>query len=199
MATPFLRAYRPADRDAIGQICVLTGDSGADATGKFGDDQLLGDIYALPYVDRHPEFAFVIDLDGEAVGYVIAAPDTEDFNAWFRAQWWPEVSLRYSALRECQPDQAVLANADAVGAEPTAYAAEFPAHLHIDLLPVTRGGGWGRKSMEALFAALTEAGIPGVHLVASATNANAIAFYERLGLERLPSDAGAAAFGKRLG
>ena len=44
-------------------------------------------------------------------------------------------------------------------AEP--YAAEYPAHLHIDLLPELQGQGWGRRLIDTLVAALRERGVRG--------------------------------------
>jgi ribosomal protein S18 acetylase RimI-like enzyme len=63
------------------------------------------------------------------------------------------------------------------------------AHLHIDLEAVAQGQGWGRRLMARFEDELRERGVPGLHLTVSATNSGAIAFYERLGLERRRSDA----------
>ncbi len=41
-------------------------------------------------------------------------------------------------------------------------------------------------------------GVPGLHLTVSATNARAIAFYERLGLERRRADADSVVFVRSL-
>ena len=54
-----IRPYRPSDRADIFDVCVRTGRSGQDATGVYSTDDLLPDIYALPYVDREPELAIV--------------------------------------------------------------------------------------------------------------------------------------------
>ena len=59
-----IRPYQPSDRDAIYEICLGTGRSGEDATGWLENDDVLPDIYALPYVDLSPETAFVVDVDG---------------------------------------------------------------------------------------------------------------------------------------
>lgn len=193
-----IRPYRPSDRDAVADICLRTGDGGADATGQFHDDRLLSDIYVLPYVDRHPEFAFVVDLDGRAVGYVVAAPDTDEFYTWFAQTWWPSVQARYAAYVAVAPDSRTLANAAAIGSKPVRYAATYPAHLHINLLPDAQGGGWGRRLIETELAAIREHGGRGLHLIAAATNTNATAFYERVGFQRLRSDRHSAAFGVTL-
>ena len=83
------------------------------------------------------------------------------------------------------------------GAEP--YGDDHPAHLHIDLLPELQGQGWGRRLIDTLAGALRERGVSGLHLVASADNTGALAFYARLGFTPLPSHAGVQAFALPLG
>ena len=55
---------------------------------------------------------------------------------------------------------------------------KFPAHLHINLSPETRGKGVGSRLLESFEAALRERNIPGVHLVTSSSARN-LSFYER--------------------
>ena len=76
---------------------------------------------------------------------------------------------------------------------------EYPAHLHIDLLPDAQGRGAGRALIEAMAALLTERGVPGVHLNASKANTGAQAFYPRVGFEAIDEDEGSVTFGRRLG
>ncbi len=82
------------------------------------------------------------------------------------------------------------------GAEP--YGAEYPAHLHIDLLPEAQGQSWGRKLIQTLVVALREQGVSGLHLVAGADNTGAIAFYPRVGFTAIPSHQGTQAFARTL-
>jgi ribosomal protein S18 acetylase RimI-like enzyme len=60
----------------------------------------------------------------------------------------------------------------------------WPAHLHIDLLPVARGTGVGRRLMTTWLDTLRADGIPGCHLVTWAENDGAIAFFEAMGFRR---------------
>jgi hypothetical protein len=90
-----IRPYRPSDRSDISDVCVRTGRTGLDATGMYSNDNLLPDIYALPYVDREPELAFVADNGDRVVGYVIATADTRAFARWFAENWWPSVADTY--------------------------------------------------------------------------------------------------------
>src|SRR5690606_2058664 len=44
-----LRKAQWSDYGALNRVCLLTGDSGKDASGREDDPDLLGLIYAVPY------------------------------------------------------------------------------------------------------------------------------------------------------
>lgn len=195
-----LRPFQPGDEPALADVCIRTADSGGDATGLLSDDDIWPAIYVLPYVSRHPELAFVVETDDSRVaGYVVGTPDTEAFEAWFRRDWWPRFADRYPRppQRRTREDDVVgYAYDRAPGTSP--YSAEYPAHLHIDLLPELQGQRWGTVLIERLKLALREKGVPGLHLIAGADNAGALAFYPRVGFTALDSADGVQAFGLAL-
>ena len=200
---PRIRPFRAGDEPALAEICLKTADAGADATGVLDDDDLWAEIFVLPYAARHPEFAFVAEAeDGRVVGYIVSAPDTAEFEDWFATQWWPRFAERWPEPGPATPGETrqhgILryAYGRQGGAQP--FGDEYPAHLHIDLLPEGQGQGLGRRLIETLERALRDAGVPGLHLVATAENAGALAFYPRVGFAPLPSSPGTQAFGKRL-
>lgn len=194
-----IRSFRPGDESALAEICLRTADAGGDATGIFEDDDIWAHVWVLPYLERHPDLAFVVEDGGVVAGYVVATPDTDAFERWFHDEWWPRHAHRWPKPdRNVTPQDGTLLYAYGRGEKPEPYAAEFPAHLHIDLLPRAQGKGAGRRLIETLFAALRERGVPGLHLVASAGNTGAMAFYTRIGLAPLPSPAGARAYGVTL-
>lgn len=193
-----IRPYRPSDRDDIYDICVRTGDSGADASGKFTWSTLLGDVYAAPYVAHDPTLAWVVDDGERAIGYIIATGDTREFVRWFRDEWWPAAGQAYPPEERRPTDNALIAAAERPERMLVDDVEAYPAHLHIDLLPEAQGQGLGRRLVGVLADALRERGIPGLHLTAGATNAGAIAFYERIGFTVLSRDEGGVTFGMRL-
>lgn len=197
-----IRPYQPGDRDAIAEICLRTADNGSDAAGVFEDDALWAEVFALPYVARHPDLAFVVEAeDGRVVGYVIGTDDTDGFEEWFRDEWWPRVAARHplpEVEHTRQDGTLIYAYGRRAGTEPYAGLG-YPAHLHIDLLPEAQGRGLGRRLIETLLDELRRRGVPGLHLVASDKNTGALAFYDRLGLTRLASHPGVQAFGIPLG
>jgi ribosomal protein S18 acetylase RimI-like enzyme len=191
-----IRPYEPTDRADIADICVRTGDNGQDATGLHSPDDLLPDIYALPYVDREPDLAFVVDNGERAVGYILGAADTRAFAEWFSANWWPAVAAKYSDSGES--DRSIVASAADPQRMLNTAVDQYPAHLHIDLLPEAQGQGFGRRLIETLAAALAERDAAGLHLVVGVENTKAQAFYRRVGFTELASDDGGVVLGMEL-
>ncbi|PRB11778.1 GNAT family N-acetyltransferase [Microbacterium sp. MYb62] len=195
-----IRPYRPTDRAALYDICVKTADAGADATGILSDDSLWGDLFAVPYAERHPDLAWVVESDDErTIGYIVATDDTDAFYTWFRDEWWPTLEGRYPRPSEVisREDRMIdYGYSRAPGIEPNTVG--HPAHLHIDLLAETQGQGLGRQLMGTLFAELTGRGVRGLHLGIDPDNAGAAAFYERLGMTRLPAAPGGQIYGVRF-
>ena len=202
-AWPFIRPYRPADRDAVAEVCLRTAAGGGDATGVYSDDALMPEVFALPYVEFAPELAFVVvgpSADsaerggGERVlGYVIGVADTRAFVEWWKREWSPGFRLRHPAPGSPTRQEPGFTEQQllAAGYDPErmliAEVDEYPAHLHIDLLPELQGQGFGRRLIDTLRGALAERGVPAVHLGMDAANTGARAFYDRLGFHELPS------------
>lgn len=193
-----IRPYRPSDLDNLYDICVRTGDSGADATGTFTWSTLLGDVFAAPYVEHDPTLAWVVDNGERAIGYIISTADTREFVRWFRDEWWPATVRKYAPEERTSADSALIGAAERPERMLVDDVDAYPAHLHIDLLPETQGQGLGRRLVTVLADALRERGIPGLHLTAGVNNAGALAFYERIGFTVLSRDDGGVTFGMRL-
>ncbi|NUP51479.1 MAG: GNAT family N-acetyltransferase [Catenulispora sp.] len=188
MPEPTVRLYRPEDRDAVYDICIRTGYNGGDAREVYRDHDLLPDMFAGPYTVLEPDLAFVLDDGGRAVGYVVGTSDTARFARDFRERWLPTVADRHP-LPQGEPTTleesmtALLYRPEHMLAP---EAADYPAHLHIDLLPDYQGRGFGRILLTTLFAALDKAGAARVHLVMATANTAARAFYDRLGFHEIP-------------
>lgn len=187
-----IRGYRPADLDDLYRICLLTADSGRDATALYSDPRLPGEIYAAPYGLFEPDLAFVAE-DAEGVGgYVLGALDSTAFERRLDRDWWPQLRLRYPELRPgeaaalSQPEQITRHHIRQPWTASQELTQRFPSHLHIDLLPRLQGRGLGRRMMDVLIAALRARGSRGLHLFVSRDNERAIAFYRHLGLTELP-------------
>ncbi len=195
-----IRPFAPSDLPALHRICLLTGDAGRDATPLYRDPELLGHYYAVPYAVLEPELCFMLTADGAPCGYVLGTRDTAAFNARAESEWFPALRARLPVPAENDTS----ADADMLRLIHAGYSihpdvGDYPAHLHIDLLPVTQGKGLGRRLIERFLAALRERGVPAVHLGVSERNTGAIAFYEKLGFHLIGAYPGWRAYGLRLG
>ncbi|GHF33555.1 ribosomal protein S18 acetylase RimI-like enzyme [Deinococcus metalli] len=200
---PTIRPACESDRDALYTICLETGDSGEDATGLYADPLILGHVYAGPYLSHAPDYAFVLEDEQGVGGYVIGAPDSRAFEATLEREWWPALRAQYPdpagiPRAERTPDQRIMAIIHDRTRRIGDVADAYPAHLHIDLLPRMQGGGNGRALMERLFAALRDAGVPGVHLGVGERNVRAQGFYRHLGFRELERQGGGITLGLTL-
>ncbi|WP_221327546.1 GNAT family N-acetyltransferase [Actinoplanes sp. L3-i22] len=181
---PEIRPYRPADLAAVYDICVRTADLGGDARGRYSTDELMGDLFAGPYVHLEPDMAFVVDDGGAAVGYVVGTADTATFVKRYRDEWIPLIGEKYPVPPPPPrtPEQDMVALHFHPERMIVAELADHPAHLHIDLLPPYQRRGFGRQLIDAF---VRKAQV-GVHLGMVTTNVRARAFYDRVGFTELP-------------
>ncbi|WP_240917690.1 GNAT family N-acetyltransferase [Phycicoccus sp. HDW14] len=192
---------RPAgapDEPAVRRVCLLTGLAGADASDRHADPELLGMVWAAPYLHAPGAVALVVEDEEGVAGYCVAAADTAAFERWLEADWLPPLRRAHPQGSGDTPDDAALVRRLHAWprAEPALVVA-YPAHLHVDLLPRLQGRRWGRRLVEAVLTELGSRGVAGLHLVVDPANTAATGFYERLGFERLAADGGGVTYGRR--
>lgn len=194
-----VRPPRFADTAAVYRVCFETGYTPDEVARRRPTPELLGHVYAGPYLAFAPEWCRVAaDLQGVA-GYLLAVPSTAAFEAWAEAHWWPPLRAEHPAEdpRLSPADRAVAALLASPPSSPSDVVADHPAHLHIDLLERARGAGLARTLIDDLVARLAGAGVPGVHLGVSPANANAIGVYRHLGFALLRSEPDVLWLGRR--
>ena len=163
-----IRKYRPEDKPAVRRILIETSRLPVE-TEK--DIKLLELLYNDYYTEVEPEHCFVAaDENDQAVGYIICAADYKKFRRAFFKFYLPEI-------RELGMKYYIQAFMDIMGH--ALYAAKYPAHLHINVLPVCQGKGTGTELMDALKEELRKSGIKGLMLSCAADNDGAIRFYKR--------------------
>lgn len=124
------------DRDGVYEVCRLTGDAGGDATGMYDDDDLLGDVYAGPYLALEPGLALVL-VDGaqatksggeDVTGYALGALDTTAFVAEWQRRWLPALASGRPEMRDAAADMAAT-DGIATATDGAAIASDRLRHL----------------------------------------------------------------------
>ncbi|MBU1306946.1 MAG: GNAT family N-acetyltransferase [Alphaproteobacteria bacterium] len=182
-----LRGYRPADLDALYDICLTTADAGNDASAIHSDPQLIGHIYAAPYGVIEPEHVILAEDDAGVAGYIVGTYDTPAFVAKLEQNWWPALRNRYAEPSPAwtAADRQRVAAIKQPEAHPASLVASHPAHIHMNLRPRLRGQGVGTQLLQGWVADARAAGVTGIHLGASAANTGGVAFWQRSGFEPL--------------
>ncbi|WP_258066886.1 GNAT family N-acetyltransferase [Arthrobacter sp. GMC3] len=181
-----IRAFQPIDMPGLYDVCLRTGDSGQDARNLYANQHLLGHIYAGPYPTADPGLTFVLADSQGVAGYVVATADTNAFEHWCEENWWPPLRKQYPAILAADPgdgSQDWLRIRALHEASPThdEILKNYPAHLHVDLLPRAQGAGAGRSLIQTLITALRARGVTGLHLGVGSGNPGARKFYLAMG------------------
>ena len=164
--------YSPEHIDELRAICIEQASERARTDETYGHFTLL--MYCDPYLE-HGVAYMLLDDDGVARGYVLAAEDVQQWRRNFEPYRQQILALGPEYQQRIAGELAFYEK----------VADEYPAHLHIDISEDYTGGGNGRKLMEALLARLREDGVAGVAFGVSATNERAIGFYRHMGFEPL--------------
>ena len=163
-------------------ICLLTANNGQDGSNLFTDPDLPGHLYAAPYAYFEPQLCFILDRDNQPVGYILGVTDSASFYAQCEREWIPMLRKRYPARGNGDDSvEAKMINLLHQVHTVEDFFGDYPAHLHIDILPAGQGHGMGRKLIETFLQHLRHQSVPGVHLGVSRQNPNAIGFYKKIG------------------
>jgi ribosomal protein S18 acetylase RimI-like enzyme len=194
-----IRSYHPSDLYALYRICLRTADSGNDASQLCNDEELFGHLYAAPYAVLEPDLCFVLLDEGTPCGYILGTRNSQAFQERCEQEWFPPLRVRYPLPPTSdQSLDASLIRRIHSGIWYDPDLADYPAHLHIDLLPIGQGQGWGRMMMQTFLDRLRALQVPAVHLGVGRRNTRGVAFYERVGFHVVKSIEGGILYGMHL-
>lgn len=181
-----IRPYKPSDLESLYSICLETGDSGKDARSKYKDPKLLGHLYAAPYAVLEPELTFIVTLDGTPSGYILGTKNSKLFREITESEWFPNLRAQYPLPNEND----ISTDANIIRLIHKGYLlknelSDYPAHLHVDLLPNTQGKGIGKKIIHVFIDKLKELDVPALHLEVGKKNLGAVGFYKRMGFHQI--------------
>jgi GNAT superfamily N-acetyltransferase len=196
-----LRPYRESDLEALYEVCLVTGDSGQDASPLHNDRKVIGELYSAPYGVLEPEHVIVAEDDGGIAGYIVGTYDTTEFEARLEREWWPQLRRHYADVAIdslTATDRVRVAAIDGPGANPADIVARYPAHIHMNLLPRLRGQRVGSDLLRLWIEQARTAGVSGIHLGANAKNSGGVAFWTKSGFEPLQTIGRTVWFGMGL-
>ena len=194
-----IRPYHSTDLSSIYRICLLTGFNGGDVTPFLEDPDLVGHLFAAPYAIFEPSLCFILTIDYQPCGYILGTRDSSRFNDTCEKKWFPELRKRYSLPHdEKDTIEANFLRYLHCKQMPSKWAKDYPAHLHIDLLPIAQRKGYGSKLIKVFLNQLNCLNVKGVHLIVSKKNQNAIGFYKKVGFLELNEMGESIVFGQNL-
>lgn len=190
MSDFIVRSYQKADLHAVRAI--------------YGDDEFarpallhkyprmaeyLADEVAYYYTCLEPESLFVVEVQGSVVGALLGAVKTSRHEQLYARRVKPYLLMRCLTGAYGWPAwYASIWRTELAGCglqTPPVDHRQYPAHLHIGILPAWRRKGLGTALMNAYVAYLRKNAIPGYHLYASSFHPLGVAFYRKLGLQQL--------------
>jgi len=181
-----IRPYQPKDRDSVRNCCLL--NAGNPQTEK--QQKFILTTYCDYYIDCEPENCFVaVNEEDEAVGYIICAENFAKFEKRVKAEYLPR-AMKLGLFKW-------IASKGSFGQQKK-HAAQYPAHLHIDILDAYQRKGLGSKLVDALAAHLKAKGVAGLMLTVGKSNEKGINFYKKYGFEEIETGLGGVAMGIKL-
>lgn len=186
-----VRPYRSSDAPAVRQIACDTADRGEPVDRIFRDRETVADVLVRGYMDYEPEHLWVAECEGRVAGYLTGCLDTRALDQWIERKVIPGAMWRAvarGALWRVQTWHLLGAFAATVLLGGFPHRIDFnryPAHFHINLHREFRGGGLGRKLVEAFRQQADRAAVSGIHVVARGDNPGGRKFFEAMGFKLL--------------
>lgn len=174
-----IRKYEEKDRKNLLKICIETSSL---PTESKKDLDFLNLMYNDYYAIVEPDNCFVAaDENDEAVGYILCAKNFDSYYKTFKSLYIPmikKLGIKYYTMAMSEI------------AVHSIFKKKYPAHLHIDILPVCQGKGTGTALMNELKDHLKENDVNSLMLSCGMGNKKAIKFYEKNDFKMLANIAG---------
>ena len=145
-----IRAFQSGDREAVRRLCCETGFLGKPIDPVFADRELFADFLTGYYTDWEPESAFVLEVNGEAKGYLLGSrrPFRQQcYSVYQNVVLFFRIMFRYPGYNAASRRFVhwILMH----GWREVPAAPRRVAHFHINLLPEARNVATTRALMDA--------------------------------------------------
>lgn len=182
-----IRSYLEKDKENVHFVCLNS--EGPCKSSKRGINFTLA-VYCDYYIENEPQNCFVaVDENDSAVGYVISTDNFDKFKEKYISTYYPKIR-KWEFRRKKSALRAI--------ASQEKYKENYPAHLHIDILPEYQHMGLGKKLMDTLCDNLRKNKVEGVMFTVWHKNFNAIKFYEKYGFELIETKETTLVYGLKL-
>jgi hypothetical protein len=173
MATPAsgtIRPYRAEDREIVRDICRRTAYRNKGSSAVFEDGELFADYWTRYYTDFEPESCFVVEEEGEVLGYLLGCMDSERHvrvmarrivpNVLARAFW----KLATFQFRKASSRRMLYWLVSRGWREVPDIATErFPAHYHCNVSRKGYGKGYYSALVLRFLEEMDGRGVRGLH------------------------------------
>lgn len=164
-----VRKYQPSDRQAVREICCATAFMGKPCANFFDGDEIFADALTGYFTDYEPQSCFVAEKGGLVIGYLIGAKDVKQMNKVFRRKLAFKLLAKaffkgtFLKLKNLAFFSRCLSGMVKGQFRQPDFSGEYPATLHINLLPEFRGLGIGSQLIAEYLKYLKGQGVKALH------------------------------------
>lgn len=186
-----IRPFEEKDKENVRFVCL---NSEGECQMTPDEQMYILTTYCNYYIENEGRNCFVaVDDNDEAIAYIICTEDFDSYRKIFVKEYIPRLDENMIVW-----GGNARQGADGSTKLQEKYKNDFPAHLHIDVLPEYHRQGIGHRLVDTLAAHLKSKGVKGVMLTVGAGNARGQAFYNKYGFEFIEQDGDDVAFGLRF-
>ncbi len=146
--------------------------------------------YCDYFIEKEGHNCFVaVDENDRAIGYVLCAENYDNYKKIFKEEYVTRFKKHEFLFKKTALISTLIQSE---------YKDEYPAHMHIDILPEYQRMGLGHKLMDSLCRNLKEKGIKGVCLTMWSGNKKGGSFYKKYGFTLLETRATTAVYALKM-
>ncbi|MBR3588743.1 MAG: GNAT family N-acetyltransferase [Clostridia bacterium] len=169
-----IKRYEEKYKDDVRFVCL-----NSNGPCKLNEKQqhLILTTYCDYFIEQEGNNCFVaVNKDDKAVGYILCAENYDKYKKIFRKEY-------LTRFRKIEISSRITAGVSSFFQ--AMYKKNYPAHMHIDILPEYQRLGLGHKLVDALCENLRAKGVKGVCLTMWSGNEKGGSFYKKYGFTLL--------------
>ena len=183
-----IRPFEEKDKENVRFVC-LNSEGPCQMTPD--ESHYILTTYCNYYIENEGHNCFVAaDEDDKAIAYIICTENYDEYRKVFLEEYVPRLDESLTVwgfnAKQGATDSTTLQEK---------YKSDYPAHLHIDVLPEYHRQGIGHMLVNTLKEHLHSKGVCGVMLTVGSKNERGKAFYNKYGFEFLEQCGDDVAFG----